>query len=76
MSSDQRKSLGLHVLQAEDFESKFGETLSFQSITLSSPGFKNSNSHLFKNEFISEKLLVSPKKIFRLDNGHVATPGG
>ena len=67
MFGDQGESLGLHVLQAEDFESKFGETLSFQSITLSSPGFKNSNSHLFKNEFISEKLLVSPKKIFRLN---------
>ena len=67
MFGDQREGLGLHVLQAEDIESKFGYTLSFQSVTIFSPCFKNSNSHLFKNEFISEKLLVSPKKIFRLN---------
>ena len=70
MSSDQRKSLGLHVLQAQDTQ---GEEILMTNCTnyiiiplsrlLRFSAFDV--KLLFKNDFISDRISVSPKKIFR-----------
>ena len=73
MSSDQRKSLGLHVLQAQDTQ---GEIIWIQNIhdalniiLLSLTRLLRFSAFdvklLFKNDFISDRISVSPKKIFR-----------
>ena len=72
MSSDQRKSLGLHVLQAEDTQGKMMSMVTNCTnyiiiITLSRLlRFSAFDVELlFKNDFISDRISVSPKKIFR-----------
>ena len=71
MSSDQRKSLGLHVLQAQDTQGKMSMVTKCTNyiiiITLSRLlRFSAFDVELlFKNDFISDRISVSPKKIFR-----------
>ena len=72
MSRDQRKSLGLHVLQAQDTQGKMMSMVTNCTnyiiiITLSRLlRFSAFDVKLlFKNDFISDRISVSPKKIFR-----------
>ena len=71
MSSDQRKSLGLHVLQTEDTQGKMMSMVTNCTNYIIIPLSRLLRFSafdvklLFKNDFISDRISVSPKKIFR-----------